>query len=105
MCVKEWEMLDVLGRAVCQAGLEKLAPDGTVDARETGEPLPHGGHPALELPHRALHAHSEPSGPAPPDPPAACPRKLRFHCALRPLCSWLRREKLWAGVFVRALYI
>lgn len=47
-------MLDVLGRGVCQPGLEKkLAAERTVDARETGEPLPHGGHPALalELPH------------------------------------------------------
>lgn len=51
MGVKEWEMLAVTGRGVCRAGLEKLAADGTVDARETGEPLPHGGHPALELPH------------------------------------------------------
>lgn len=42
-------MLDAPGRAVCQAGLQMLAPDGTVDARETGEPLPHGGHPALAL--------------------------------------------------------
>lgn len=41
-------MLNVLGGA-CQAGLEKLAPDRTVDARETGKPLPHGGHPALAL--------------------------------------------------------
>lgn len=41
-------MLDVPGGA-CQAGLEKLAPERIVDARATGEPLPHGGHPALAL--------------------------------------------------------
>lgn len=35
------------GVCVGQAGLGKLAPHGTVDAKETGEPLPHGGHPAL----------------------------------------------------------
>ena len=59
---------------VCQSGLEKkLAPDRTVCARETGKPLPHGGHPTWSWrgPQGSPPSYLESSGSATPSPPPA----------------------------------
>lgn len=84
-------MLNVLGGA-CQAGLEKLAPDRTVDARETGKPLPHGGHPALALscPVELSTPNLNPLGS--PTLPSACPKKLGVHCGQFPTIVCLEKN-------------
>lgn len=98
-------MLNVLGGA-CQAGLEKLAPDRTVDARETGKPLPHGGHPALALscPAELSTPNLNPLGS--PTLPSACPKKLGVHCGQFPRYCLLRKKTIRGRNFCKnSLYI
>lgn len=97
-------MLAVLVRP-CVWLKKELAPDRMVGARETGEPLPHGGYPALawELPHGALCSHSEPSGQLPLHPQRALRNSGFLVVQLLSILGF--GKKAGAGIFVRALYI